>query len=116
MTRYPTFDRGRLVLKDLAERGQDLRVEDVLPLEAPEAPYEHPEYPDLTAAILAARRAGRPVMLMLGGHPIKLGLSRYLVDLIERGVVTHLACNGSVLIHDYELALGAGTSEDVPRW
>jgi hypothetical protein len=53
---------------------------------------------------------------MTGAHPIKLGLSRFLVDLIERGHVTHLATNGAGLIHDFELALAGGTSEDVARW
>src|SRR5690606_619313 len=31
----------------------------------------------------------------------------------ERGVITHLASNGSTVIHDYELARWGGTSEDV---
>jgi hypothetical protein len=56
------------------------------------------------------------VLLMMGAHPIKLGLSRYLIDLVERGLVTHLATNGAGLIHDFELALAGGTSEDVARW
>lgn len=44
------------------------------------------------------------------------GRSRYLIDLIERGIITHLATNGAGLIHDFELALVGGTSEDVARW
>jgi hypothetical protein len=52
----------------------------------------------------------------LGGHPIKLGLSRYLIDLVERRLVTHVATNGAGVVHDFELALVGGTSEDVPRW
>ncbi len=53
---------------------------------------------------------------MMGAHPVKLGLNRFLVDLIERGMITHLATNGAGLIHDFELAWGQGTSESVPRW
>ncbi len=53
---------------------------------------------------------------MLGGHPIKLGLSRYIIDLIERGLITHVATNGAGIIHDFELALVGGTSEDVAHW
>jgi hypothetical protein len=70
----------------------------------------------LVQAILVARRAGHPVVLILGGHPIKLGLSRYLIDLMERRLITHLATNGAGLIHDFELALVGGTSEDVARY
>ena len=50
---------------------------------------------------------------MLGGHVVKTGLNRLLVDLMARGVVTHLAMNGSAAIHDYEIARFGGTSEDV---
>ena len=116
MSRYALFDRSRLRLGDLAERGHDLRVADVLPLAPPATPFAHPEYPRLIEAIGAARAAGRPVVMMIGGHPIKLGLSRYLVDLIERRLITHLATNGSGMIHDFELALVGGTSENVPKW
>jgi len=55
----------------------------------------------------------RGVVLMLGGHVIKVGLGPLLVRLIERGVITHVAMNGSAAIHDFELAAFGGTSEDV---
>src|SRR5207253_5877518 len=50
---------------------------------------------------------------MLGGHVIKVGLGPLLRELIHRGVITHLALNGSAAIHDFELAAYGGTSEDV---
>ena len=64
-------------------------------------------------AIAAAVRRDRAVVVMLGGHVVKTGLNRLLVDLMTRGVVTHLAMNGSAAIHDYEIARFGGTSEDV---
>lgn len=64
-------------------------------------------------AIVAAKRAKRGVVVMLGGHVVKTGLSRVLIDLMERGVITHLAMNGSAAIHDYEMARFGSTSEDV---
>ena len=88
----------------------------VLPLAAPRRPYAHAEWGALIEAIRAARRDQRPVVLMMGAHPIKLGLSRFLVDLIDHHWITHLATNGAAIIHDYELSLGVGTSEDVARW
>ncbi len=116
MSRYALFDRRQIELGQLAQRGHDLRAADCKPLTASFARYQHPEFPELSERIVQARRQGRPVVLMMGGHAIKLGLSRYLVDLIERGYVTHLATNGAGMIHDYELALGGGTSEDVSKW
>lgn len=64
-------------------------------------------------AIVAARRAGRPVVFAFGGHVIKTGCSPLIVDLIERGVITAAASNGSGAIHDLELAETGTTSEEV---
>lgn len=116
MTRYLRFDRRQIQLKSLEQRGHDLQPQACLPLDAPLAAYEHPEFDELVEAVRQARRNQRPVILMMGAHPIKLGLSRFLVGLIEQGMVTHVATNGAGVIHDYELALGVGTSESVARW
>jgi len=64
-------------------------------------------------AVVAAARAKRGVIVMLGGHVVKTGIGPILVDLMRRGVITHLAMNGSAAIHDYEIARFGGTSEDV---
>jgi hypothetical protein len=116
MSRYELFDRRRLQLLDIAQRGHDLQAERCLPLAPPREPYAHPEFPELVRSIVAARERQHPVILMMGGHPIKLGLSRFLVDLVERRLVTHVATSGAGVIHDFELALVGGTSEDVARW
>ena len=64
-------------------------------------------------AVVAAARSRRAVVVMLGGHVVKTGLAPVLIDLMRRGVVTHLAMNGSAAIHDYEIARFGATSEDV---
>jgi hypothetical protein len=64
-------------------------------------------------AMADAARDRRPVVCMMGGHIIKTGVGPVLIDLVRRGVITHLASNGSAVIHDYELARWGGTSEDV---
>ncbi len=58
-----------------------------------------------------ARRRG--VVLLLGGHVIKVGLGPLIRVLLERGILTHIAMNGAAAIHDFELAAFGGTSEDV---
>jgi hypothetical protein len=71
---------------------------------------------DLRAVIQAvadAARRKRGVVVMLGGHVVKTGLAPLLVDLMRRGILTHLAMNGSAAIHDYEIARFGATSEDV---
>ena len=73
------------------------------------------DFRKVVAAIAEARRAGRAVIVMLGGHVVKTGVGPLLVDLMRRGVITHLAMNGSAAIHDYEIARFGATSEDVAR-
>ena len=116
MSRYPLFDRRAVSLLPLRDRGHDVILESIAPLQSPMTPYGHPEFGAIIKAILWARQRDRPVIVMLGGHPIKLGLSRFLIDLMERGLVTHVATNGAGIIHDFELALVGGTSEDVAKW
>jgi len=65
------------------------------------------------AGVVAAGRARRGVVLLVGGHVIKVGLGPLIRTLLARRVVTHLALNGAAAIHDYELAAFGGTSEDV---
>ncbi len=116
MSRYPQFDRDRLFLAPIAERKSDVRSDRILSLAEFEECHPNVEIGAVAAAIRQARLKGRPVVLMIGGHPIKLGLSRFLIDLIERDFITCLATNGAGLIHDFELACLGETSEDVARW
>jgi hypothetical protein len=64
-------------------------------------------------AIAERHRAGRLVVLGMGAHPIKVGLSPLIIDLMERGIVSAVAMNGACIIHDFELAFHGATSEDV---
>ena len=68
---------------------------------------------EVAAAVAQASRNGRTCLWMLGGHVVKTGLNPVLIDLMERGAVTHIAVNGSTVIHDYEACRWGGTSEDV---
>lgn len=68
---------------------------------------------ELAAQMRRARDLGKPIIWGLGGHVIKTGLSPIIIDLMTRGFVNAIACNGSVLIHDAEIAMVGSTSEDV---
>ena len=64
-------------------------------------------------AIAKAHRKGRPVIVGIGAHVVKVGLSPILVDLMQQGIVSAVAMNGAGIIHDFELALMGHTSEEV---
>lgn len=113
---YPQFDRTQLQLKPLAERVHDMTLESLWHLDDDFPLVADPALPALADRIVAAREAGRPVLLLMGGHLIKQGLSRLVIDLMARGLITHIAMNGSGPIHDYELALIGQTTESVARY
>jgi len=73
------------------------------------------DFKDVATAIVQARKDGRPVMLGMGAHPIKVGLTPVIIDLMERGTLTSLSLNGAGIIHDFELAFIGQTSEDVDK-
>lgn len=113
---FPQFDRSRLQIKRLAERIHDLQLHEVLPIDAPGEPYEHPSLPVIAQRILTARERGAAVIILMGAHVIKMGLSRFLIDLMERGLITHIGMNGAGPIHDFELAFIGATTESVARY
>ena len=74
------------------------------------------DFPALVDDIVAAHRKKRPVIVMMGGHVIKCGLSPLLIALVKRGVITGFAFNGASSIHDFEIGLIGETSEDVSAY
>lgn len=74
-----------------------------------------PDFLELASRIAEARKQGTAVILSMGAHVIKNGLSLCLIELMKRGYITHISGNGACSIHDFELAYLGGTSEDVPH-
>ncbi|MBI3784878.1 MAG: hypothetical protein HY270_15910, partial [Deltaproteobacteria bacterium] len=63
--------------------------------------------------IASRHRRGKRIVLGMGAHPIKVGLSPLIIDLMRRGVLSGIAMNGASIVHDFELAYAGETSEDV---
>ncbi|HJQ31379.1 MAG TPA: hypothetical protein VJ866_04325 [Pyrinomonadaceae bacterium] len=68
---------------------------------------------EIAARMRRARELGKPVIWGIGGHVVKTGLAPLIIELMRRGFVNAIAANGSVLVHDSEVALVGSTSEDV---
>ena len=113
---YPQFDRSRLRVLPLGQRRHDMSLADLHPLTGPAVPFEDPRLGVVADRVLAARATSKPVIVAIGAHVLKVGLSWFLVDLIRRGLITHLAGNGAVAIHDFELALVGASTESVARY
>ena len=69
----------------------------------------------VVTAIVKSRKNNRPVILGMGAHPIKVGLSPIIIDLMQKGVITAVATNGAWIIHDFEISFIGHTSEDVEK-
>ncbi len=70
---------------------------------------------EVAVQIRRARELRKPVIWGIGGHVVKTGLAPVIIDLMRRGFVSAIAANGSVLVHDTEIALVGSTSEDVDQ-
>jgi hypothetical protein len=116
-SKYETFDRTRLKIQPLAARRHDLALDHWLNLDDATPPFEHPDLPTVADRIRkssASKATAR--ILMMGAHVLRAGVNRHLIDLLERGFITHVAVNGAAAIHDYELARIGATTESVERY
>jgi hypothetical protein len=121
---FPTLDLDRLSLTALDARPSKVGRETLATSYVAGQTFEHfwASLPDvlavkdlraLVADIAKAHRDGKAVAVGAGGHVIKTGLAPIVVDLMRDGIVNAVATNGSVCIHDVELAIAGKTSEDV---
>lgn len=127
MSRYPLepLDFSRLRTTSLAGRPAKVRLQDFAQpyrgggvralVESMPHILAGEQLRDLAAAVLRARRVGRPILWGLGGHVIKCGLAPVLLDLMERGLASGFTLNGAAAIHDLEIALAGATSEEVDQ-
>jgi len=110
------FDRNKLKLNSLADRTHDDYPRDLSYwLNAPNV-FTHSKLRHIAASILDACNNKRATILMFGGHVIRKGLAPVLIDLMNKGYISHLATNGAGCIHDFEMALIGATAESVARY
>src|SRR3954453_19071855 len=113
---FAAFDRSRLRIQPLARRQHDLDLSVVLPLDAPLTGFANDAIPVIGRRLAQARQRSGSRILLMGAPVLRAGVSRYLIDLMERGLITHLALNGAGPIHDWEFALIGATTESVARY
>lgn len=113
---YPQLDRSKLKILPLSQRQNKVVIEkDSIPLDSPPKAevLQQPYFRESIARIRSARANNKPRMLAFGAHTIKNGLGPILIDLMEKGWLTHLATNGAGIIHDWEFSYLGQSSEDV---
>ena len=116
MSCYTLFNRQDILLLPLSHRGSDLHWSDCLSLDSPHPLMLSTDLRRLSGMILDARRGGYPVILLLGGHPIKLGLSRFLIDLVDADSSLTSPPTAPASSTTSSWPSSAAPPRDVPRW
>jgi hypothetical protein len=113
---HPQFDRSLLTLRPLAELQHDLQLSDILlSLDQP-GEFAHPSIPTIAARLHEAKARGAARILMMGAHVLRAGVQRFVIDLMDRGLISLVAMNGAGPIHDYEFAKIGASTESVARY
>ncbi len=107
-------DFSKIATYPISERQNKFSIKDMIPLENVTT-IDDPNLTRIAKDIIRSRKKGGKVIIMLGGAVIKTGCSALLIDLMEKGFIDHIATNGAVSIHDFEVGLIGQTSEDVER-
>ncbi len=124
MSRYEELNLSKLKTYSIAERGSKVdaslfakagRVDTVPFLDVLPDILSAKDLKELITAIKLAKAKGRAIIIGMGGHVIKCGLAPLIIELMKAGYVSAIAVNGSVMIHDYEIAFFGQTSEDVSQ-
>jgi hypothetical protein len=114
---FTQFDRSRLQILPLAQRAHDLTLEKIVNVpNGPRVPFAHKAIPVLAERIVQAAAEKRAVLFACGAHVLRQGNAPLLIDLMQRGLLSHLALNGAGAIHDFELAMIGHTCESVARY
>ena len=116
ITTYPLQDRiNKVSVNDFATLADS--ETDLSPfLESLPKILKGQDFLELIDKIVTAYQRKKPVIVMMGGHVIKCGLSPLLIALAREGIITGFAFNGASSIHDFEIALIGETSEDVSEY
>ena len=109
------IDFNRITTYPIQERQNKFSVKEMIPLDRQVESDCEDQIAAIARAMVEAKKKSAKILFMLGGAVVKVGCSELLIDLMKRGFIDHLAVNGAVSIHDFEVAMIGETSEDVER-
>jgi hypothetical protein len=115
MTGYIPFNRAEIMIKSLSERKHDLYISTIGELNSDKNDIDK-KFQKIAKHIIHAKNNHSSIILMIGGHVIRAGIQKYLIDLMEKGFISCLAMNGAGMIHDFEFSLVGATTEDVAKY
>src|SRR5262245_40567543 len=101
MSRFGEADLSKLTITSIYQRATRVEVTEFAkpgdPAHARALLDELPRFlganvlREVVDAVVRSYQAKRPVVVLLGAHVVKVGVAPYLVRLIEKGVIRHVA-------------------------
>ena len=99
----------------IKQRKNKVRLIDLIKPENSKVLFNSKDFDGLVERVIKAYKNNKQIILMMGAHVIKVGMSLLIIDLMKKGIIKHIAMNGAGPIHDFELALIGETSEYVEK-
>ncbi len=109
------LDFSKIKTISIKERKNKVKLSDLIKPENSEVLIKSKDFDELAKRIITAHNDKKQVIFMMGAHVIKTGMSLLIIDLMKKGVISHIAMNGAGPIHDFELAYIGETSEYVEK-
>src|SRR3989344_5544627 len=109
------LDFSKIKTISIKQRKNKVRLSDLVRPENSKILMDSIELNELADITTNAAVRNKQIILMMGAHVIKVGMSLLIIDLMKKGIINHIAMNGAGPIHDFELALIGETSEYVEQ-
>ena len=109
------LDFNKIKTISIKERKNKVKLRDLIKPEDTKALFNSKEFDELITIVINSYKNNKQIIVMMGAHVIKVGMSLLIIDLTKKGIIKHIAMNGAGPIHDFELALIGETSEYVEQ-
>ncbi|MBI2658920.1 hypothetical protein HYX05_02340 [Candidatus Woesearchaeota archaeon] len=107
------LDFNKIKTISIKQRKNKVKLNDLIRPENSKVLINTKEFDELSSHIINAYKSKKQIILMMGAHVIKVGMSLLIIDLMKKGIIKYIAMNGAGPIHDFEIALIGETSEYV---
>ncbi|MBS3114048.1 hypothetical protein J4448_03020 [Candidatus Woesearchaeota archaeon] len=109
------LDFNKIKTISIKQRKNKVRLNDLIMPENSKIMMNSNDFNELVNKIINSYKNNKQIILMIGAHVMKVGMSLLIIDLMKKGIIKHIAMNGAGPIHDFELALIGETSEYVEQ-
>jgi len=109
------LDFTKIKTISISQRKNKVKLSDLIKPENSKILLKSKEFDELMTKVINSYKNKKQIILMMGAHVIKVGMSLLIIDLMKNGIIKHIAMNGAGPIHDFELAFIGETSEYVEK-